>query len=216
MEAKKPARRHPRLKTYDYSAPGAYFITVCTKDRQPFLAVRRAGCPHPAAAVPPAEPLPAEAVFALTEIGRWTEEAIRRTESAYPGVCILSYVVMPDHWHLLLRLLSPEELAATPETSSRNGGMGASRPTSHDKAASNPERPRRPTVPLIVRAIKQEVTRRAGGPLWQTSFYDHVVRTEQDLQDIEDYIRYNPQSWLEKQTGSASTILTDIQRGNDR
>ena len=67
---------------YDYSAPGAYFITVCTKDRQPFLAVRRAGCPHPAAAVPPAEPLPAEAVFALTEIGRWTEEAIRRTESA--------------------------------------------------------------------------------------------------------------------------------------
>ena len=105
MEAKKPARRHPRLKTYDYSAPGAYFITVCTKDRQPFLAVRRAGCPHPAVAVPRAEPLPAEAVFALTEIGRWTEEAIRRTESAYPGVCILSYVVMPDHWHLLLRLL---------------------------------------------------------------------------------------------------------------
>ena len=73
---------------------------------------------------PPAEPLPAEAVFALTEIGRWTEEAIRRTESAYPGVCILSYVVMPDHWHLLLRLLSPEELAATPETSSRNGWDG--------------------------------------------------------------------------------------------
>ena len=56
----------------------------------------------------------------------------------------------------------------------------------------------RPTLPFIVRAIKTDVSRRAGFPVWQASFYDHVVRTEQDLQDIADYIQQNPLRWYYK------------------
>lgn len=52
-----PKRKHPRLKQHDYSEPGAYFITVCTKNKAHILSrivvdlpsIRTAGCPHPAA-----------------------------------------------------------------------------------------------------------------------------------------------------------------------
>ena len=125
----------------------------------------------------------------LTHIGALVTHYIERIPQAYPGGDLAHYVVMPNHIHLLLTFQEMED-----------GGVRAPRPT----------------LPTVVRSLKTMVTRQLGYSIFQASFYDHVVRTEQDLQDIEDYIRYNPQSWLEKQTGSASTILTDIQRGNDR
>ena len=54
----------------------------------------------------------------------------------------------------------------------------------------------RPTIPLMVRAIKTNVSRQAGRSIWQDSFYDHIIRTETDYWAIVQYIDENPLKWV--------------------
>lgn len=103
----RPKRKHPRLKQYDYSQNGCYFVTVCTKERRELLSsviVGRADHSPP--------------TVRLTSIGATVDKYIRGIETAYEGVFPDFYVIMPDHIHLLIRMDAPE-----------NGGMRSSRPT---------------------------------------------------------------------------------------
>lgn len=54
-----------------------------------------------------------------------------------------------------------------------------------------------PSVSQIIQQFKGAVTKQAGFPIWQSRFYDHVVRLEKDLQDIVTYIENNPARWAE-------------------
>lgn len=54
-----------------------------------------------------------------------------------------------------------------------------------------------PSVSQIIQQFKGAVTKQAGFPIWQSRFYDHVVRSEKDLQDIVTYIENNPARWAE-------------------
>lgn len=85
-----PKRKPARLKGYDYSLPGAYFVTVCTKDRKCILGeiVGEGLCPLP------------ENI--LTPLGKETEAAIQFIDNNYTGVKIDRYVIMPNHIHLIV------------------------------------------------------------------------------------------------------------------
>lgn len=98
-------RKHPRLKGYDYSQPGAYFITMCTQNRQRILS---RVCVGPDALIGPH--------VELTDLGRLTDEAVRSAEKAYSNVKIPCYVIMPNHVHLMIVITA-------------DGPMGASGPT---------------------------------------------------------------------------------------
>ena len=82
------SRRKPnRIAEYDYSLNGAYFITICTKDRKHiFSDIVGDGSPVP------------------KPCGIIAEEWIHRIPTKYPDVTVDKYVVMPDHIHLLLRI----------------------------------------------------------------------------------------------------------------
>ena len=87
------AKRKPnRLRDYDYSTPGAYFITVCLKDRKPLL------WESVGASIARPDKLP------LSEWGKVVDQAIRDIPVHYPAVCLDHYVVMPNHIHLLLQI----------------------------------------------------------------------------------------------------------------
>lgn len=88
-----PVRKRVRLKEYDYSSPGAYFITICTQGRQCLF-------PFPVGAAPCGRPNPAREI---------AEEWLEKLPGKYPGVCLEKYVVMPNHVHLILRIASPQE-----------------------------------------------------------------------------------------------------------
>lgn len=105
----------------------------------------------------------------LSSIGKVVDEQIRKTEDSYENIHVDRYVIMPNHVHLLLRI---EEA---------DGGMRASRPT----------------VQMVVRAIKSLTTRKIGSAIWQTSFYDHVIRNETDYLSIWEYIEGNPAKWAD-------------------
>ena len=83
MEAAK--RKANRLKNYDYSRPGAYFVTICTQDKRCILCeIVGDGSPVP------------------KDPGLIAEAAIRRIHEKYPAVHTDRFVVMPNHIHLLL------------------------------------------------------------------------------------------------------------------
>ncbi len=92
-----PKRKPTRLKGYDYSAPGTYFVTICTKERKQILSKIIVG-----QGLAPAE-------NHLTAYGHIAEEQIELIKSRYDGIKIDKYVIMPNHIHLLI---SNHEIAA--------------------------------------------------------------------------------------------------------
>ena len=156
-----PSRKHPRLKTYDYSSQGIYFITFCTYQREWILSniVGRG------ALTPP--------LVELTDIGKIAAEVIERTSVVYPGISIDNYVIMPNHVHLLIRI-SPVD-----------GGVRAPRPTENGSVS----------ITEVIKAMKSITTRKIGTKIWQTSFYDHVIRNDEDYQTRFRYIEENPAKW---------------------
>ncbi len=141
-------RRSIRLKDYDYSQPGMYFVTICSWQRQPLLETP-----------------------AVREI---LVQTWQRLPDRFPMVTVDTFVIMPDHVHGLLGLNSPIRRDA---------------PT--------------PTLGGVISAYKSLTTvgwlrwnkdRGVQCPrhLWQERFYDHIIRNDQDLQQIREYILNNP------------------------
>ena len=95
MERELPRRRDIRLKEYDYSQPGYYFVTICTAVRhQDILSVI-----SPAVGAIINRP---SAEVSLTSLGRLTRQAILEIPNRYSGISVDAYVIMPDHVHLIL------------------------------------------------------------------------------------------------------------------
>jgi len=158
MENTLPKRKHPRLDHYDYSTPGAYFVTICTQNKRCLLS-RIVG-----RGLAPAE-------NQYTQCGQIAEKQLLLLENRYPGLRVDQYVVMPNHIHVIFML--------------ENGTAGA--------------RPR-PPVMHIVCAYKSLTTREckkrcAIEKLFQTSFYEHVIRGREDYDEIAKYIQENPAKW---------------------
>ena len=151
-----PRKKPNRLPDYDYSQNGAYFITICTKDRKHLLSRIAVGT---SIARPPA--------VQLTRIGKLAETAILAIPDRYPGVFVDHYVIMPNHVHLILRL---------------------------DAESGRPMVV--PTVGRILQQMKGWVTKQANQPVWQSRYYDHVIRDDYDYLIKYQYIDENPENWL--------------------
>ena len=91
-----PKRKPARLPEYNYSSPGAYFITICVKDRKNLL-WQTVG----ASIARPHRP-------ELSAAGRIVDNAIRSISAHYPAITVDHYVIMPNHIHLLLQIHTDE------------------------------------------------------------------------------------------------------------
>ena len=139
----------------DYSQPGAYFITVCVKDRKCLLSTIVGGDAHIA---PYAR---------LTPTGMVVWKYLR----TIPGIG--EYVIMPNHVHMILHISAEDP---------RKGPMWASAPT-------------KANISSLIRSWKILVTKELGESIWQRSYYDHVIRDEQDYFTKLQYITNNPARW---------------------
>ena len=91
-----PKRKPNRLPEYDYSTPGAYFITICTKDRKNLF------WGNVGASI--ARPQDVQ----LSAFGKIVDHAIRQISIHYPAISVDHYVIMPNHIHLLLQIHTNE------------------------------------------------------------------------------------------------------------
>ena len=106
----------------------------------------------------------------LSQYGCFVEEAIQNISHHYVGVTVDKYVVMPNHVHMILKL-------------SYKDGRMISAPTKE--------------IPIVVGQMKRIVSKRAGFPIWQKSYHDHIIRDEADYRRIWEYIDTNPAKWRE-------------------
>ena len=154
-------RKEARLKEYDYSAPGAYFVTICTKDRIPLLSrVVGAGVLDR----PNVELLPC---------GFVADKTIQQLHNFYDHLSVDNYVIMPNHIHILLRVYD-------------TGRSGTPAPTAANSV-----------VAQFVSTFKRFCNKDYGENLFQRSYYDHVIRGEEDYREIWNYIDQNPARWQE-------------------
>lgn len=110
----------------------------------------------------------------LSQYGFLVDDAVQNISKYYPSISVDHYVIMPDHLHLLLRINSDD----------------------HGRPMVAP------TVSTVVQQMKGVVSKRAGFPIWQKGFYDHVIRGEQDYREVWEYIEANPRSWYERHNHS--------------
>ena len=172
-----PKRKRTRLKDFDYSENGAYFITICTKDKRCILSrvILPVGTGVPdGPSIEPNAPVgqaaPCLPHVHLLEWGKITEKYILNIPKVYANVTVDTYVIMPNHIHMILCL-----------TSNPNGRQEAACPT----------------VSAVVRSIKILVRKEIGESIFQSSFHDHIIRNEQDYLEIWKYIENNPAKWEE-------------------
>jgi len=178
-------RRSTRLPAYDYGQAGAYFVTICTQNRE---------CAF-------GEVVDGEIV--LNEPGRMVETVWRELPQHYPGVEVDTLVVMPNHVHGIIMLVRAGPRAC-PDNPGRSWGVSGQpqgvAPTGATGAMSLPDvvhRFKSLTTARYRRGVLQDRWLPFPGRLWQRNYYEHVIRNEEELDAIRQYIADNPLRWAE-------------------
>ena len=103
-----PKRKQNRLESYDYSTPGYYYLTICTRDKEKFL--------WKSEKLLDGKPI-------LSYAGIIVDKAIRDISAYYPSVRVDQYTVMPNHIHLILQLMEGKSLQGCSSVSTVIGQM---------------------------------------------------------------------------------------------
>lgn len=188
-----------RLQNWDYGANGAYFITICTQDRQCFFGDID-GNPQS---------------MKLNSIGQFAEHFWMEIPNHFPFVELGNFVVMPNHVHGILIIdrgespLVQTPLVQTPmektpivETPNLGVSTGASPgppPSPSPSHGGKNDKWNPGTIGVIINQYKRMVTIHAckihADFGWQSRFHDHIIRNAQSFETIQSYIETNPLNW---------------------
>jgi REP element-mobilizing transposase RayT len=155
-------RKRNRLAGYDYSAPGYYFVTVCTQGMLEYFGRVQNN------------------KMELNGAGRIVTDRIKWLENHFEYIEIIKFVVMPNHVHIIIRIINVGTGRDLSDTNTKTRidiktGNGMKIRTTHE---------------LSLRKIKS-----LSELVWQRSFYDHIIRNDEELIGISDYIEKNPLLW---------------------
>lgn len=161
-----PVRKYPRLKNYDYSKGGLYFITICVQNRKNVLSKIITNNDNPVG-----WGLAPTAKIQLSRYGEIVEEELMQINNRYSCAVVDNYVIMPNHIHLILHM-NGETVEASLH------------PTVMDIICA--------LKSLVTRKCKEVGYE---GKLFQRSFFDRVIRNREEYTEICNYIFLNPQNW---------------------
>jgi putative transposase len=160
-------RKSIRLHKYDYTSPGMYFVTICTHNKKCFFGDIIDG------------------EIKLNKLGEFVQHEWIKTEKLRPNITLDKYVVMPNHFHGILHI------------GSARTGTARRAPTIEQYGKPVPE-----SLPTIIRSFKSAATKQInqlhntpGKPIWQRNYYEHIIRNENSLNKIREYIINNPIKW---------------------
>lgn len=180
-------RKSSRLKNWDYGSDAAYFITICTQNREHFFGEIQNEKMHVS---------PAGAIAYVL----WYE-----IKNHAQNIELGEFVVMPNHIHGILILDGNDGITNDGGGDVDDGGGGdvaRNVPTTNEKNERMAAiAPKPNTVSTIIRSYKSAVTKycnRLGLPFaWQSRFHDHIIRDEKSFHQISEYIKNNPANWKE-------------------
>jgi REP element-mobilizing transposase RayT len=258
-------RRSIRLKGYDYSKEGLYFITFCCQNRanlfgeiitvgadlsvcpneesrpsglreENFLIEgggRHEGLPQPGSnqsgGRPPCLPRPGKfGEMILNDAGKMIERWYYELENKFPYIKCHEMIVMPNHFHCILEIITVgADLSVCPNNGrhgglpeqggGRHGGLpqlGSSQPGSPQSGGKHEGLPQRElgsklssaiqwfktmTTNEYIRGVKSLNWQSFDRRLWQRNYWEHIIRNEQAYDRISNYIKQNPSKWAEDQ-----------------
>jgi len=166
-----PIRKPNRLKDFDYSQYGYYFITVCTHERKNIfgkIVNDGVGVIHESPAV------------IKSIAGNIADEMLSEIPIRYPNVKIDQYIIMPNHIHMIVVI---EDDRVNSDRVIRESPL------------------RRSLISKIIGYLKMNTTKRIRNQnikiydVWQRSYYDHIIRNRNEYEKIYNYIYENPENW---------------------
>ena len=173
-----PHRKKLRIPNFDYSQPGAYFVTIVTQDRKTLFGQIVDG------------------EMVTNDIGKMVEEVWIAIPNHFPNVELGKFVIMPNHIHGIISITAGAT-HAVPFIGSDNVGATHASPLPRVSKGPVPG-----SVAAIIGSFKSAASKKyrksannPGGNLWQRNYYEHIIRNEQDYQAIYDYILANPMNW---------------------
>ena len=178
MENALPNRKSSRLKGFDYDTEGAYFVTICVRDRKSILSeITMTNCVVEDNADNSAvgEGLaPPECWVKLKPCGEIAREQLLLLETRYPNVTVTDYVIMPDHIHAIIFL-------------AKTAGGASPSPTLNE-------------VVCTFKSLTSRFCKKQYGveTLFQRSYADHIIRDKDDYETRRRYIYENPMRWKYK------------------
>ncbi len=202
-----PNRQSIRLKNYDYSRKGSYFITLVTHDRIHLFGEIEDG------------------KMILNTVGKILEEEWRNTIELRPNISLGEFIIMPDHMHMIITITAQMEkkedkewIHSNPKSPSHTigaiirGFKGAStkkinqflNSTGESQFAPTTESQFAPTTDSQFAPIESPIdsqfapTEFYKNKIFQRNYYEHIIRNQNDFNRIEQYIIDNPMNWKKK------------------
>src|SRR5258706_6464331 len=178
-------RRSIRLRGYDYTAPGAYFITICTKNRVYLFGTV------------------VDEVMQLNDAGQMVERWWGEVANKFPTIELDAFVVMPSHFHAIVAITNAH-------CDALDAGNHTGLPLHNVTDATN-DRDVRPTLADVIHWFKTMTTNEyirgvhdlGWSPfdrrLWHRHYYEPIVRDAAELARIRIYIEGNPARWATDQ-----------------
>lgn len=178
-------RKHIRLRNYDYSSDGLYFITICTKDRENFFGEIQ------------------NEQMILNEPGKIAEEYLNEIPNHFSQVEMDEFIVMPNHVHCILILDKPHvgtQHVVSPSDNDAPVGTSHVMSLQPQPQYNQFSKPIPGSVSVIIQQFKSSVKRwcnKNGHEYfqWQSRFHDHIIRDAESYERIKNYIINNPTNW---------------------
>ena len=170
-----PARKTVRLREYDYSRPGYYFVTICTHKKMCLFGRIHNG------------------VLCPTRLGLIAREELRQIENRRAYVKVEKWAVMPNHIHMILRISERPRRDMTCHVRNRfscpeEGSLWTI--IAAYKAAVT--RRWRNEADMTSHVPTEEPS-----PVWQGRYYEHIISTDREYREAWRYIDENPRRWGE-------------------
>ncbi len=175
MAESHPNRQSIRLRGWDYTTPGWYFVTINTHDNAPLFGAIVNGC------------------MVLSAAGQVAERCWREVPIHFSAAQTDAFIIMPNHMHGLLRLIAAGEQSPAPALGDVVGAYKAAVSRTIGRGGQLPARP----------------VAAGASPIWHRNYWDVIVRDEQALANIRQYIRLNPQNYHAVIQAGAPRFLGD-------
>ncbi len=203
-------RRSIRLRNYDYSRSGAYFVTVCTQKKECLFGEIVDG------------------KMRLNEYGLIIAREWTRTPEIRKEIELDEFCVMPNHIHGIVTIQAAVVHAVranggSPEIVTNSGSpeTGWDDKTTAGRSAESPLRMKTRSISSFIAGFKSVVTKSIneisntpGSPVWQRNYYEHIIRNDDELNRIREYIANNPAKWAEDEENPGN-VVDSVSRSGD-
>ena len=189
-----PQRKSIRLKRYDYSQQGLYFLTIVTKNRKNLFGEIKKG------------------EMILNNAGKIAKKYWFEIPDHFPNTRLHEYIIMPNHIHGIIEIVRAKNFSPKFNVNNHpNSYMANKNPTIKRANNNSPLRIPQPfrspskTIGSIIRGYKIGVTKwflnnypdnyPIGKSIWQRNYWEHIIRNENEYIRISEYIINNPAKW---------------------